>query len=267
MKITDAHAHIFPQKIALKASGAIGEFYGINMRHDGMAHTLSSEHEKAGISRALVCSTATTPQQVEPINNFIYEKCKKYPQFVGLATLHQDTEDPEREIERAIKMGLRGIKLHPDFQHFAIDDEKLFPIYRILEKKKLPVLFHTGDKRYSYSNPDRLVRVMEKFPDLICIGAHFGGYSEWDKARLYPKSPNLYFDTSSSLDVLDHKAACELISHFGVKQFLFGTDFPMWNPAEEIQKFLALGLSEEENALIFDGNFNRLFFGEDENNA
>lgn len=267
MKITDAHAHIFPQKIALKASGAIGEFYDIRMHHDGMAHTLVSEYEKAGISRALVCSTATTPQQVEPINNFIYEKCKKYPQFVGLATLHQDTEDPEREIERAVEMGLRGIKLHPDFQHFAIDDKKLFPIYRILEKKKLPVLFHTGDKRYSYSNPDRLVRVMEKFPDLICIGAHFGGYSEWDKARLYPKSPNLYFDTSSSLDILSREDACELISHFGVKQFLFGTDFPMWTPSEEIEKFLTLDLSDTDRAMIFDGNFDRLFFGKGEEDA
>ena len=266
MKITDSHAHIFPQKIALKASLAIGDFYGVHMRHDGMAHTLVSEHEKAGISRALVCSTATTPQQVEPINDFIFDRCKKYPQFVGLATLHQDMPDPEREIERILEMGLRGIKLHPDFQHFAIDDKKMFPIYKLLEEKKLPILFHMGDKRYSFSNPPRLVRVMEKFPDLICIGAHFGGYSEWDKAKLYPKSKNLFFDTSSSLDVLNKNDARELISHFGAEQFLFGTDFPMWNPREEIEKFLALGLSDEENALIFDGNFERLFFGRGGNN-
>ncbi len=259
MKIIDSHAHIFPQKISLKASGAIGDFYGIKMHHDGMAHTLSGLMEKAGVERALVCSTATTPHQVEAINDFIYEKCKQYPRFMGFATLHQDMEDPEREIMRIKKLGLHGIKLHPDFQKFKIDDEKMFPTYRILEREKLPILFHTGDKRYDFSGPRHLIKIMEKFPDLVCIGAHFGGYSEWKEAEEYPKSKNLYFDTSSSLDVLDKKHALALIEHFGVEQFMFGTDYPMWTPEEEIEKVFALGLSDEDNAKVFSKNFERLF--------
>ncbi|MBQ5777244.1 MAG: amidohydrolase [Oscillospiraceae bacterium] len=259
MKIIDSHAHIFPQKISLKASNAIGEFYNIKMHHDGMAHILNELSRDAGISKTLVCSTATTPQQVEPINDFISEKCKKYKNFLGIATLHQDMEDPEREIERIETLGLSGIKLHPDFQKFCIDDEKMFPTYAILEKKRLPILFHTGDKRYDFSGPRRLIRIMEKFPDLICIAAHFGGYSEWKEAEEYPKSPNLFFDTSSSLDVLPKEGALSLIERFGVDQFMFGTDFPMWTPKEEIEKVLSLGLSDEDNKKVFSGNFERLF--------
>lgn len=259
LKIIDSHAHIFPQKISLKASGAIGDFYGIKMHHDGMAHTLRDLMEDAGIEKALVCSTATTPHQVEAINNFVHEKCVQYKNFMGLATLHQDMEDPEGEILRIKKLGLRGIKLHPDFQKFKIDDEKMFPTYAILEREKLPILFHTGDKRYDFSGPRHLIKIMEKFPDLICIGAHFGGYSEWKEAAEYPKSKNLFFDTSSSLDILPKEEALALISRFGVEQFMFGTDYPMWTAAEEIEKVLALGLSEQDYDKIFHANFERLF--------
>lgn len=259
MKIIDSHAHIFPQKIALKASGAIGDFYGVPMCHDGMAHTLDKVSREAGFSLSLVCSTATTVQQVETINDFITKKCAEYDCFMGLATLHQDMKEPEREIERIVGLGLHGIKLHPDFQRVKIDDERLFPIYRELEKRKLPVLFHSGDCRYDFSGPRHLINVMEKFPDLIVIAAHFGGYSEWDEAFAYPKSPNLYFDTSSSLDVIPEGKPEELIAHFGADRFMFGTDYPMWKPKEEVEKVKKLSLSDEEFEKIFHKNFERLF--------
>lgn len=259
MKITDSHAHIFPQKIALKASGATGEFYGVTMHHDGMAHTLSPLLAKAGISRALVCSPATTPHQVESINDFIAEKCEKYPEFFGVATLHPDTEDTAREIERIEKLGLHGVKYHPDFQRFRIDDEKMFSTYKLLEEKGIPVLFHAGDKRYDFSGPKRIINVIERFPDLRIIAAHFGGYSEWDEAWKYPKHKNLYFDTSSSLWVMTNEEAAKFIDHFGASQFMFGSDFPMWTPEEELEKFLAIGLSDSQNEQILNKTFEELF--------
>ena len=259
MKITDSHAHIFPQKIALKASGATGKFYGVEMHHDGMAHTLSEKLREAGIERALVCSPATTPHQVESINDFIAEKCEKYPEFFGVATLHPDTPDTEAEIERLISLGLHGVKYHPDFQQFQIDDEKMFRTYEILEKKGLPVLFHAGDARYDFSGPKRINNVIERFPDLKIIAAHFGGYSEWDEVWNYPKHKNLYFDTSSSLWVMTNDEARIFIDHFGASQFMFGSDFPMWTPEEELEKFLAIGLSDEEKERILNGTFEELF--------
>ena len=259
MKISDSHAHIFPQKIALKASGATGEFYGVAMHHDGMAHTLDSELSAAGIDRALVCSPATTPHQVESINDFIAEKCKKYPRFFGVATLHPDTPDSAKEIERLISLGLHGVKYHPDFQRFKIDDEKMFPTYKLLEEKGLPVLFHAGDKRYDFSGPKRIINVIERFPDLKIIAAHFGGYSEWDEVWKYPKHKNLYFDTSSSLWVMSKDEARIFIDHFGANQFMFGSDFPMWTPGEELREFLAIELTDKERERILNGTFEELF--------
>ena len=260
MKITDAHAHIFPQKISLKASKSIGHFYDIEMHHDGMAHVLAECEKEAGIERMLVCSTATTPHQVEAINDFIFEKCKKYPQFVGLATLHQDMEDPEREIERIIGMGLHGIKLHPDFQLFDIDDRIADRMYKAASDRRLPILFHTGDNRYNYSAPHRLRAIADRFPDLVCIGAHFGGYRLWDESMdTLLDCKNVLFDTSSSLMFLEPAHAVDMLHHFGVDRFMWGSDFPMWDHKDELERFLSLYLTEDERERIFHGTFEEYF--------
>ena len=131
-KIYDAHAHIFPAKIAEKATQSIGHFYDIPMHHLGSAEELLRRGGEIGISRYLVCSTATKPEQVEHINTFIHEQCELHPEFYGFATMHPDYAHIEEELDRALEMGLHGIKLHPDFQHFDIDAPEALPLYREL---------------------------------------------------------------------------------------------------------------------------------------
>ena len=94
-RVADAHAHIYPGKIAEKATANVGRFYGIEMDEVGLPHILSEEGKAAGIDRFLVCSVATKVEQVESINGFIAEKCAKYPQFIGLGAWHQDITDIE----------------------------------------------------------------------------------------------------------------------------------------------------------------------------
>ena len=258
--IIDAHAHIFPQKIAEKATTAIGRFYDIPMDYPaGISEVLLAEGEKIGVSRYLVSSAATTPAQVQSINDFIHAECLAHPQFLGFGTFHPQMEAPEREIERILELGLRGIKLHPDFQTFLIDDPAVIPIYRRIAEAKLPILFHTGDNRYEYSRPLRLQRVMEQVPDLIAIASHFGGYERWEESAEVFCHPNLYFDTSSALFKLDHGTAVDMIRHFGADRFMFGVDFPMWKHDEELERFLSLQLTEEEREQILSKTFLALF--------
>lgn len=258
--ITDSHAHIFPHKIADKAVGAIGDFYDTTMEHEGYAHTLLESGGKIGVKKYLVCSTATTPKQVVSINDFIKEKCDLHPEFLGFATLHPGYEDLEGEVERIVGLGLHGVKLHPDFQKFNIDDPEAIPMYRLLAEAKLPVLFHTGDDRYDFSSPKRLYHVLEQVPELTAIAAHFGGYRRWEEPRNYFLGlDNVFYDTSSSLFALPPDEAVELIHHYGLDQFLFGTDFPMWDHEEEFERFLKLPLSREEQDKILYQNFERLF--------
>ena len=177
--IIDAHAHIFPDKIAKKATDAIGDFYGIQMTESaGTPDVLLQEGRLAGITKFVVHSTATTVKQVESINKYIVSETEAHPEFIGFMTLHpdMDEEDMDGEIRFAMSHGIRGVKLHPDFQKFAIDEPRAEKIYKTLDGR-LPILFHTGDKRYNFSNPERLVKIAKKYPKQVVIGAHFGGYS------------------------------------------------------------------------------------------
>ena len=198
-RAADAHAHIYPGKIAEKATASVGDFYSIPMQNVGLPHVLAQRGGEAGIDRFLVCSVATKVEQVRSINQFIQQKCEKYPQFIGLAAWHQDVEDIQGEMDDIQARGLRGIKLHPDFQQFFIDDPRMLPVYEEAHRRGLPVLFHTGDSRTDYSSPYRLMRVIEKIPEFTCIAAHLGGYSEWKEARRELSGTNVYIDTSSSL--------------------------------------------------------------------
>ena len=258
-RAADAHAHIYPGKIAEKATASVGDFYHIPMHNVGLPHVLAQRGGEAGIDRFLVCSVATKVEQVRSINQFIQEKCEKYPQFIGLGAWHQDITDISGEMDDIQARGLRGIKLHPDFQEFMIDDPKMLDVYKEAHRRGLPVLFHTGDSRTEFSSPHRLMNVIDKLPDFTCIAAHLGGYSEWEEARRELSGTNVYIDTSSSLFKISPEEAKENIAHFGVDHTMFGTDFPMWDPKEELERFFALGFSQEENQAMLYDNFARLF--------
>lgn len=258
-RAADTHAHIYPGKIAEKATASVGNFYHVDMLNVGLPHVLAQRGKAAGIDRFLVCSVATKVAQVRSINEFIERKCGEYPEFVGLAAWHQDVEDIQSELDDIESRGLKGIKLHPDFQEFYIDDEKMLPFYEEADRRGLPILFHMGDSRTDFSSPRRLMHVLEKLPDFTCIAAHLGGYTEWEDARKELKGTNVYVDTSSSLFALTKEQAHRSIEHFGVEHTMFGTDFPMWDPVEELDRFFALELSEEDNRRILYDNFARLF--------
>ena len=260
MKIIDAHTHIFPDKISDKVSKSIGGFYGMPYFAPASVKNLLEEGETAGISHFLVCSAAVTPEQTPSITDFMAQVIQNHDCFTALASIHPDFPDFEAEIDRAVSLGLAGIKLHPDFQKFDIDDEKVFPLYRAAAKRGLPILMHMGDKRYDASSPKKLAAVMKKIPDLTVIAAPFGGFQRWQESHdfLIP-SDRLWFDTSSSTMFVSRDYALSMFDKFGIDRFLFGTDFPLWNASEELERVRALGLSYAEYEKLFAGNFMRLF--------
>jgi predicted TIM-barrel fold metal-dependent hydrolase len=259
--IIDSHCHIYPDKIADKAVDAIGEFYNLSMHYDGRYSTLVKHGAEIGCKHYVVFSVATTPKQVNSINKYIAETVKSSDGLLtGLGTLHPDSDTVKEEIDEIISLGLKGVKMHPDFQKFHIDDKKCYKIYEICQAKKLPVLLHTGDSRYNYSNPGRMKNVLDDFPDLIVIGAHFGGWSCWHEAsEVLSSYSNFYVDCSSSFHWLTTDESRDIVRGYGADRVLFATDFPMWNNKTEIDHFFNMGLTEEENRLILYKNAVRLF--------
>ena len=260
MTVIDAHAHIYPEKIAAKAVDAIGEFYDIGMYGEGTsAHLLSSMNE-APITNFIVHSVATKPEAVESINNFIARECEAHPEFTGFMAMHQDYPEPEKEIERAVSLGLKGMKIHPDTQEVNLDDPRLMSVYEIIEGR-LPIIIHMGDYRHDYSHPRRLENVLNTFPRLVVDAAHFGGWSMPEVALDYLGSENCFVDMSSSMFWLGKRRTKELCRLYGTERVLFGSDFPMWNPVDEYNTFTNIDFTDEELENMLWHNAER-FLGE-----
>ncbi len=260
MEIIDAHAHIYPNKIAEKATNAIGDFYDIKMEMPaGTPERLIEDGERAGITKFVVHSCATKAEQVRSINEFVKQEIDKHDNFIGFMTLHQNLTEEQiaEEVDWCIKNGFKGVKLHPDFQKFNIDGEDAKKIYRIVGDK-LPILFHTGDDRYDFSKPYRLANVAKEFKNVNFIGAHFGGYRCWDEIDVYKGLNNVYYDTCSSLTFITTEKAKEIIDKLGAERFFFGTDFPMWDAVGEIERFNRIKLTEKERENILAKNIKKL---------
>lgn len=256
--IIDFHAHIYPDRVAEKAVRSIGDFYNIPMRQQGTAEDLIRVMDEAGAALSVVCSAAVDGAHVRKVNDFILSAVRSHPgRLLGFGTLHADMRDPEEEVEYMLKKGLRGVKLHPDMQRFALNDPQCDRLFSACEGR-LPMLIHTGDKRFSYSNPTQIPPILEKHPKLTLICAHLGGYSEWDSAADCLKDAPVYVDCSSSFFALTRERAAELICLFGEERVLFGSDFPMWNMKEELQILLSLSLDESMLEKILHKNAERL---------
>ncbi|MDR1566263.1 MAG: amidohydrolase [Treponema sp.] len=251
--VIDFHAHVYPDKIASKAVDNIGEFYRLSMYGKGTVQDLLESGRRGGIDRFIVFSAAAVPGQTGRINEYIASVCGEHSECTGFGTLHPDLPDPGEEVERIISLGLKGVKFHPDMQKFNIDDHRMMRIYSLLEGK-LPVIFHTGDYRYSYSHPARLRAVLDKYPKLVAVAAHFGGWSVYGVALENLCDSCCCFDISSSLPYLGKKRAAELIRIYGVRRFLFGSDYPMWDPGQCLREFLDLDLTDNEKESILYKN-------------
>jgi predicted TIM-barrel fold metal-dependent hydrolase len=255
--IVDFHAHVFPDAIAQKASDSIANFYQMPTRYDGTVSALLQAGAEAGIDHFVVHAVATSPRQTESVNDFIAGACRAHPCLTGFAAIHPDQPDIQAEVDRALGMGLKGVKIHSDMQRVNLDDPRLMALYEILQGRAL-LLAHAGDNRFDFSAPRRLARVLDNFPRLVVIGAHFGGWSLWEEALEALGGRDIHVDCSSSLYALTDAQIRKLVRGYGAERVLFGSDYPMWNSAAEIRRLRASGLTDGELSLILGDNARRL---------
>ena len=246
MKLIDIHTHIYPDEIAQKATDSVRDFYQIgggNMH--GTADQLLELGTQAGISQFVILPVAIRPDRVQGINNFILQKTREESRFVGFGTVHAAMDGLGDEVDRIMAMGLKGIKMHPDSQRFSIDDLRLFPMYEAVAGK-IPVMLHMGDQRYDYSHPVKLRRILDLFPRLQVIAAHFGGYSMYQTACDLLKDTDCVFDVSSSMMFMPKGEAERYINIYGAERMAFGSDYPMWDPTTEVKRFWELKLRPDQ---------------------
>ncbi len=178
--------------------------------------------------------------------------------FVGFGTVHAE-RTPEENVENLRANGLRGVKVHPLFQGYPLDDPRLWDVFAALEGEFV-CLFHVGPETRGGENvlatPRMLADIARAFPRLTIVAAHLGGYHVHEEALEHVIGlPGVYLDTSwpPSIAGMDPKEVRSAIQRHGPDRVLFATDWPMADPAAEIAAIEALGLSPADTEAILGG--------------
>ncbi|MBW6518802.1 MAG: amidohydrolase family protein [ANME-2 cluster archaeon] len=265
--IIDSHAHIFPDKIASKAVTGLEQQYGVNACGEATVSGIGASMQAGNIDASVILSVATIPAQVESINNWVAEVASTDSRFIGLGAMHPDYPDIEAEVQRMRDIGLKGIKLHSEFQHFLPDEERMFQIYESMGDDMV-LVFHAGDEvipvKEVHTTPIRLSNVLDSFPELKIIAAHLGGHRCWDDVECHLLGKNIYLDTAYVYPVPGHehitlKRMQEMIEAHGFDKVMFGTDYPFRDQGQEVNNMKNLGFDEQQLEMILGTNAARLF--------
>ena len=260
--IIDFHVHAFPDALAAKALPLLSKCSGgVKPNYDATISGLESYLAKNNVDYAVVLNIATNPHQEKKVNDFVISLLEK-KNIIPFGSVHSDSPNALSELERLAKAGIRGIKLHPDYQHFFVDDEKMFPIYKKIAELGFITVFHAGvDIGYPkpvHCTPERLLRVLDLFDDAPVVAAHFGGWLLWDSVLEDLCGTKVYLDTAFSSGKMPPDYAKELIKAHGADKVLLGSDMPWSDTLDEVRFVQSLELSAEDEEKILSNNAKRL---------
>jgi len=253
--IIDFHTHAFPDKLAARAIPHLERQGGVRAALDGTITALLASMDRAGIAAAVVCSIATDPGQFESILR--WSTAIAGPRLLPFPSVHPAAIDPAGEVRQIAAAGFLGIKLHPEYQEFHIDDPGLDELYRSLDKTGLIVLFHAGhDIGFPDSDraaPRRLLAVHHAFPTLKIVASHLGGFRRWEEVADHLLGSGIWLDTSYTIGHIPARLLREILHGHRPDRLLFGTDSPWADQAGEIAHIRALELPAELTDLILGG--------------
>ena len=260
--IIDFHVHAFPDALAAKALPLLSKCSGgVKPNYDATISGLESYLAKNNVDHAVVLNIATNPHQEKKVNDFAISLLEK-KNIIPFGSVHPDSPNALSELERLAKAGIRGIKLHPDYQHFFVDDEKMFPIYKKIAELGFITVFHAGvDIGYPkpvHCTPERLLCVLDLFDDAPVVAAHFGGWLLWDSVLEDLCGTKVYLDTAFSSGKMPPDYAKELIKAHGADKVLLGSDMPWSDTLDEVRFVQSLELSAEDEEKILSNNAKRL---------
>jgi predicted TIM-barrel fold metal-dependent hydrolase len=293
--ICDSHCHFFSEGFFAALAWQRGRADSIeDLTHElgweapGSAEQLADrwvrELDTHGVSRVALIGSVSRDEEA------VGAAVAKYPtRFAGFFMVDASAADATERARRGLgELGLRAACLFPAMHHVGLDDVRTDRILDVVAAQPRAAVFvHCGvlsigvrkklglPSRFDVrpGNPLDLQPLATAYPQVPFIVPHFGAGLFREALMLADMCPNVYLDTSSSNNWMRYTPGVTLdtvfrqaVSVLGPSRLLFGTDssfFPRgWQKGiyEEQKRVLAeLKMSADDQALIFGGNFNRLF--------
>jgi uncharacterized protein len=253
--IIDFHTHAFPDELSERVIKMLENEGGVKARLDGKISSLLASMDKCGIEKSVICNIATKPAQFDSILQW----CKKIgtERIIPFPSFHPYDPNFEDRIDEIKREGFKGIKFHPYYQNFTIDEEKIFPVYKKIADENLILVMHTGFDfafaRTRIADPEKILTIIEKFPSLKLVTTHLGAWEQWGEVEQFLLGKPIYMEISFSLDFLDVTVR-KIISNHPPEYILFGTDSPWTDQQNSVSLLKGLQLGEEKETHIFRKN-------------
>jgi uncharacterized protein len=261
MPVIDVHAHAFPDQLAPRAVSRIEGLAGVRAVLDGTVSSLLRSMDAAGIERSVVLSIATKPSQFESI--LAWSRKVECSRILCLLSVHPADPCAAEHVRICAEEGFKGLKFHPYYQDFDLDDPVMDPIYAAIEEHGLICVSHTGfDHAFPFvrrAEPLRILRVLKRFPRLAFVATHLGAWKDWGLVAEHLPGARLWIDTAYSLEFLPQAEARRLILSFPPERLLFGSDSPWSGQGGSLALLKGLGLESPRQEAILGDNANALF--------
>jgi len=260
MDIIDFHTHAFPDALAARAMPALEAAGDIKGKLDGTVSALLKSMDAAGIAASVVASIATRPEQFAAILR--WSAAIASDRIIPFPSVHPASPEAPAQVRTVAAEGFRGVKLHPYYQEFDLDEERLDPLYEAANETGLLILMHTGFdlayERIRRADPARFARVMERHPGLRLVASHMGAWEDWDEVRRVFLGRQWLTDISFATQFMAREEARALIHAHPATSLIFGSDSPWADQGEAVAALRALELDPELEGLILSGNARRL---------
>jgi predicted TIM-barrel fold metal-dependent hydrolase len=254
--IIDFHAHAFPDQVAASAIPYLEEEGDVKANHDGRISSLLAIMDREGVDKSVICCIATRPSQFEAIVS--WSKQISSDRIIPFPSFHPDDPQAVEHISQIKEQGFKGIKMHPYYQQFFLDDEKLYPAYEKISELGLILVMHTGFDiafpRIRRCDPRQILNVMTRFPELKMVTTHLGAWQQWAEVENLLAGRKIYMDISYTLGQIDTQTARRIILKHPREYLLFGTDSPWSGPQKTYKQLQALELGDEREELILRKN-------------
>lgn len=259
--ITDFHTHAFPDTLAGRAIRILEEeTTDVKACLDGRLSSLLASMDRADIGRSVVCSIATRSGQFDSILEWSREIASN--RIVPFPSVHPRDPKGLSRIGAVAEAGFRGLKVHPYYQDFYLDDETLFPFYRRVAEAGLLLVCHTGFDiafpRIRRAAPQQILHVLETVPDLMLVTTHLGAWEDWEEVERHLLGRPVYMGISYSLDLLSRDRARSMLLRHPAEYILFASDSPWQDQAGTLQLLRELALGEARERAILRDNAARL---------
>jgi uncharacterized protein len=261
MKIIDVHTHAFPDNVAGKAIANLAKQTGPYQPFtDGTIKGLLSSMDEAGIASAFVLNVATKPDQAKAIKAWSAEIASD--RIIPVGSIHPASANWREEIVDFRTAGIKGIKFHPMYQGFAVDDARMFPVYETIAAAGMFAIFHAGNDIVfpgnRQSSADKFAIVLKNIPRLKFILAHFGGWQDWEAFYENICGSDVFIETSFLHEVPESLRDKIFLSH-DRNRFLFGSDSPWGNQKAQVDFINNLKtVSDDFKEGVFHRNTNYL---------